>query len=272
LLIEKILHNQFASLPLLSRLPLGDRIIRLLSLFDHYKASRELYGKPCYPATFPVRLIIDRLRWGPLGRYISLSRRIPGWTRDAEAVALAHLSQSLPHSAVILEIGCFLGCSTVLLAGARKLRGSGKVHCVDPFDASGDAFSVPIYRVISNSLRTSLRQCFEDNIRRAGLSELVEIHQSRACELAATWTEPLDLLFLDGDHSYLEVRSTYESWFPFLKLGGIIAVHNSASGSYHEDHDGSMRLVSEKIHSPQYDEVRCIGTTTFARKVIDHEI
>ena len=239
---------------------------RLRSLIDEYKYSRELYGKPCRRTEFPLKVLLDGIRWGSLGKYISLSRKIPGWTRGAEAVALAQASYSLPENAVILENGCFLGCSTVLLAGARKLRGSGRIHCVDPFDASGDSFSTPVYRAISNSLKSSLRRAFDDNIRRAGLSDWVEVHQGRAHEMAENWTEPLDLLFLDGDQSYEGVQIAYKSWSPFLKPGGMIAVHNSAPGSYQPDHDGSMRLVSETIRHPQYREVQCIGITTFARK------
>jgi hypothetical protein len=99
----------------------------------------------------------------------------------------------------------------------------------------------------------------------------VEIHRGRGEEIAATWTEPVDLLFLDGDHSYEAVRATYRSWTRFLKIGGMIAVHNSSSGTYQESHDGSMRLVAETVRPPQYEEVRCIGTTTFARKVLDQD-
>ena len=241
-----------------------------LSFVRVHRASRELYGKPCYVATYPVSVILDRVRWGSLGRYISHSRRIPGWTRGAEAVALAQLSYSLPDDAIVVENGCFLGCSTVLLAGARKLRGSGRVHCVDPFDASGDSFSVPIYRSISESLGGSLRECFEENMRWAGLSDWVEVHQGLGHEVAATWTETIDLLFLDGDQSYDAVQATYRSWSPFIKPGGIIAVHNSAPGEYEEGHDGSMRLAAEVIRPPQYEEVRCTGITTFARKALHH--
>src|SRR5262245_48937520 len=103
-----------------------------------------------------------------LDHYIRLSRRIPGWTRGQEAVALAQVSCSLPDDCTVVEIGSFLGGSAVLLAGARKLRGSGKVHCIDPFDASGDAFSRPFYRELQDSLPISLRQRFDENICRAG--------------------------------------------------------------------------------------------------------
>jgi predicted O-methyltransferase YrrM len=197
------------------------------------------------------------------------SRRIPGWTRDDEAVRLAEVSQSLPDNAVVVEIGAFLGCSTVLLAGGRKTRGSGEVHAVDPFDASGDAFSQPIYASIRDAAQLSLRDRFEQNLARAGVEQWVHVHQMRAQDLIRDWTRPVDLLFLDGNQEYEAVLATYLVWSPFLKPGGVLGVHNSRPGYRQETHDGSARLVEERVHAPAYGEVELVGSTTFARKLPD---
>jgi predicted O-methyltransferase YrrM len=141
------------------------------------------------------------------------------------------------------------------------------VHCVDPFDASGDAFSVPHYQAIRNAAPASLRQRFDDNIRAAGLTAWIEVHQGRSSELAATWSTPIDLLFMDGDQSYAVVRATYNAWSPFLKPSGIVALHNSRPGTHHESHDGHVRLVAELITRPGYTDIHLVGTTTFARKM-----
>jgi MMP 1-O-methyltransferase len=231
------------------------------------RPRKALYGVPDRFSTSPLRRVLDRRRWGPLGEYIWLSRRIPGWTRGEEAVELAQTSYSLPENAIVVEIGSFLGCSTVLFAGARKLRQSGKVHCIDPFDASGDAYSVPVYSDIASSQPGSLRARFDDNIRQADLGDFVEVHQGRDEEFAAGWQAPIDLLFLDGDQSERGARETYDRWFHFLKIGGIIAVHNSGPREYAPDHGGSRRLVENVIRPPQYREIRCVRSTTFARKM-----
>ena len=229
--------------------------------------QRALYGAPDRFATSSFRRALDRLRWGPLGEYIWISRQIPGWTRSEEAVELAQACYGLPENAVVVEIGSFLGCSTVLLAGARKLRNSGKVHCVDSFDTAGDSHSAPIYRKLAGSLGQSIRAQFEENIRQATLRDWVHVHPANDSEIARAWTSPLDLLFMDGDHSDRGAQETYERWSGFLKRGGILAVHNSAPGSYAPDHGGSRRVVEHFVRPPQYAEIRCIGTTTFARKV-----
>jgi predicted O-methyltransferase YrrM len=181
-------------------------------------------------------------------------------------VELARCAYSLEGDPVIVEIGSFLGCSTVLLAGARKLRGTGTVHAVDPFNGGGDEFSIPVYQAIYDGLADGPREAFEANILRAELGGYVSVHQQTGVDAASGWTTPIHMLFLDGDHSYQVVRPTYQSWIPFLQPGGIIAVHNSSPRSYHKDHDGSMRLVREVIQPSAFSEIRCIGTTTFARR------
>ena len=229
--------------------------------------KRNLYGMPERFASSFLRREWDRRRWGPLGEYIWLSRRIPGWMRGSEAVELAQTSYRLPENAMVVEIGSFLGCSTVLLGGARKLRQSGKVHCIDPFDASGDAYSVPVYAEIAGSSPRTLRQRFEENIRMADLADWIEVHPGHDSEIARDWKAPIDLLFLDGDQSDQGAQDTYERWSRFLKVGGILAVHNSAPRSYAPDHGGSRRLVETVLCPPRYSAIRCVRSITFARKM-----
>ena len=191
---------------------------------------------------------------------------VPGWTRQREAVRLAQAAFAAPADGVVVEVGSFLGCSTILLAGARKLRGGRKVHAIDSFDASGDAFSRPVYETLRTEATLSLRQRFETNLHRAGVRDWVEIHQARAEDEVKSWTAPIDLLYYDGDHSYDAVTRLYDSWSGLLKDGAILAIHNSQAGYRNESHDGSSRLVEERIHPPEYDDIERVDTLTFARK------
>jgi predicted O-methyltransferase YrrM len=79
----------------------------------------------------------------------------------------------------------------------------------------------------------------------------------------------VDLLLLDGDQSRLGARAAYESWAPFLKPGGIIAVHNTEPRVYAPDHDGNRRLALEEVVPPRYTDVRLVGATTLGRKTAD---
>ena len=223
-------------------------------------------------STSPLGLLYQRLRWGALGVYVWRSLHVPGWTRGTEARALARVSYGLPEHARIVEIGTFLGSGTILLAGARKLRGSGRVYCVDPFDASGDAFSAAVYRAIRDGQPRPLRDQFTVNMEQAGLDAFVEVRQGAATDAAMGWSAPIDLLFLDGDQSFAGVQAAYHAWAPFLKVGGVLAIHNSAPRVYEPDHDGHYRLVRESIRAPFYAEICLVGTTTFARKCAQEDV
>ena len=84
---------------------------------------------------------IWRLRYGRFGPYLAYGAEIPSWLGRQEALALASACYTLPPGAVVVEVevGSFLGKSAIVLAGARKARGSGRVHCIDPFDGSGES-------------------------------------------------------------------------------------------------------------------------------------
>jgi predicted O-methyltransferase YrrM len=215
----------------------------------------------------PVARHVYRVRYGPFGPYLADAFSIPSWLDRQEGLALASACYALPSNAVIVEIGSFLGKSAIVMAGARKERGSGRVHCIDPFDASGDAFSVPAYRAVADADLRPLRERFQANIARAGLTDWVEVHQGTAASVAAGWAEPIDMLFLDGDQSPDGARQAYDAWVRFLKAGGIIALHNSTERTYAAGHDGMHLLAVHRLRPPQYRDVFCAGTTTFARKV-----
>lgn len=235
-------------------------------LYKRRRHRRRLYGMPAPRLVMPLHIVRDRRRFGPMGRYISKSRRIPGWTRDGEAIALAEASYGLADDAVLVEIGSFLGCSAVLLAGARKLRGSGRLHCVDAFDSSGDAFSSPVYEEIRRANEEPLLERFQHNLRWAGVQDWVVVHQGHSSDVATTWSEAIDLLFMDGDQSYEGAHETYAHWSPFLKPGGLLVVHNSSRGYRRENHDGSARLVEEVVVPPHFEDVRCVDSMTLARR------
>jgi len=198
--------------------------------------------------------------------YLRLCERVAGWTRGPEAEALIRVAYELPDHAIIVEIGSFLGSGSILLAGARKLRRTGKVHCIDPFDASGDSVSVPEYtRILANYTNAPQIQAFRDNLRHAGLANWVSVHQGKAEQIAVGWRVPIDMMFMDGDQSPEGVNSAYESWASWLKPDGVLALHNSISREYAPGHDGHFQLRERLLAASDYSLTEEVGTTSFLR-------
>jgi hypothetical protein len=58
--------------------------------------------------------------------------------------------------------------------------------------------------------------------------------------------EPLELLFVDGDHSYEGARADFERWSAFVRPGGHLLFHDAVdTGKYGNVYPGVARLVRE---------------------------
>ena len=108
-----------------------------------------------------------------------------------------------------------------------------------------------------------MRQAFERNMRRAGLSEWITVHEMRSDEAARRWNTPIDMLYLDGDISIAGSREIFQAWSPFLREGGVLAINGTVERT---SRTGSYRVVDEFVRPPDYEDVRRVDHVTFARK------
>ncbi len=53
------------------------------------------------------------------------------------------------------------------------------------------------------------------------------LEQRPSAEVATGWTGPVDLLLIDGDHSWQGIDTDWHAWSPLVVPGGIVAVHDS---------------------------------------------
>ena len=198
---------------------------------------------------------------------VECAMTIFGWCEGEAAHEAVRTCLALPSRPTIVQIGVFLGRSTALLAGACRARGDAKVHCIDPLDGSGDAFSVPYYLAeLANTGYTSVETAFIMNMRRLDLGDWIELSRLTGQEAARSWSRPVDLLWLDADQSPQGARDVYEAWVPYLRPGGALVVRNTADRAYAPGHDGHRRLVLEEVQPPAFRDVRQIEATTFAVK------
>jgi hypothetical protein len=82
-------------------------------------------------------------------------------------------------------------------------------------------------------------------------------------EAAASIGRPIELLFIDGDHSYDGVRRDAELWLPRLMEGGIVMFHDVATAAY----SGPRRIVRRMVcRNPGFDGVTRVGSMVVARR------
>jgi len=209
-----------------------------------------------------ARLLLRGWRYASLLPFVS----IDGWLTIDEAIALYELSRGLPHERPLaVEIGSWQGKSSICLASGLAGKVQPKLCCIDPFDASGDQQSASTYDARAQEVGGGLRGVFEANLRAAGLQQVVDVRQGMSHDQASHWREPIDLLFLDGDHSYEAVKQDFVDWAPKIRPGGYLALHDVV----HHEHDGPRRVVEELVRTdPQWVEPRYVDSMFVARKAM----
>jgi len=141
---------------------------------------------------------------------------------------------------IVVEIGSARGRSTCFMGLALKENGSGKIYAIDPHTQTNwnDADSVDTYEILKN------------NVNSLGLNGVVEILRSTSEEVAGTWKLSIDILFIDGDHSYEGAKRDWELFSPFVKPFGSVVFHDTLwdlnpDSEYARPDMGVPRLVDE---------------------------
>jgi predicted O-methyltransferase YrrM len=141
---------------------------------------------------------------------------------------------------VCVEIGSARGKSTCFIGLALKRNGRGKLYAIDPHTQTNwnDSDSVDTLSIIRK------------NIRRAQVTDHVEIVRKTSSEAVAGWSAKIDMLFIDGDHSYEGVKADWERFLPFMNPFGVVVFHDTLwdirpDPKWQRDDMGVPRFVDE---------------------------
>jgi predicted O-methyltransferase YrrM len=153
----------------------------------------------------------------------------------------------------VVEIGSSRGYSTCALSLACRENGRGKIYAIDPH--------VPNIFTEGGSDRAS--ENLEFLLSRLKDYELTpdwcEVIRSKSSEAAREWDKPVDLLFIDGDHSYEGVKGDFEMFRPWLREHSLVAFHDSMWGFRPTRLDGSPHTLGG-LGVPRFlDELRQKG-------------
>lgn len=145
--------------------------------------------------------------------------------RDSHYVLYAMTRAIKPN--IVVEIGSARGKSTCTLALACRENGMGKVFAIDPHTPN-DWTDVGITGDSYDFLKGRL-----EHYR---LQEWCEIIRSTSLGASQNWTKPIDMLFIDGDHTYEGVKSDFESFKPWLGENSIVMFHDSTWEYFRDTH------------------------------------
>ena len=112
----------------------------------------------------------------------------------------------------IVELGVDLGFSTFVFANALN-NTNGKIFGIDLF--LGDEHTGPrdTYDIVINQINSH-------NLKN------IEIIVGDFTEISKKWEKPIDILHIDGLHTYDAVKNDFNNWSKYLKEDGIIIMHD----------------------------------------------
>jgi MMP 1-O-methyltransferase len=149
-----------------------------------------------------------------------------------EAAALAELAATRRRA---VEIGVYEGSSAQVLVAS--LPAGARLDLIDPFVDSEGLFAG------WRGSAWATRRVVERAARARGDALELVWHVERSQDAGRRWSEPVDLVFIDGDHSLEACRSDWDLFSPNVAPGGVVVFHDARHGKPGGEglpHDGGV--------------------------------
>ena len=121
----------------------------------------------------------------------------------------------------VVEIGVYEGASALALQ--RALGAEAELHLIDPFGGHPDALPGGW----GASERATKRLLTRAGRRLGARGPPIHWHVALSHEVAASWSDQLDMVFIDGDHSEAGCERDWLCWHPHVRVGGRVVLHDA---------------------------------------------
>ncbi len=185
-----------------------------------------------------------------------------GFLPADEADALYDAAWAMAPRGPLLEVGTYCGKSATFLGAAAKAR-EGVVFTVDHHRGSeenqpGWEWHDPDLVDPAVGVMDTL-PFFRRTMHAAALEDVVVAVVGQSKTVAAQWSTPLAMLFIDGGHAAEHCIADYEGWAHHVMPGGVLAIHDV----FPDPADGGQAPY-EHIYLPAvrdgFEEIRHVGS------------
>lgn len=145
---------------------------------------------------------------------------------------------------VTVDLGVDWGFSTFCFALPRI----GQVYGVDCF--TGDQFT--------GHRDKSIYEMILDKQEKLHLKDNLTFIEGYFDDVAKTWDKKIDILHIDGDHSYEAIKNDYETWSKFLSDDGVILLHDTCVEEINDKEYGVKKFF-EEIDLPKVNFTHTFG-------------
>lgn len=171
---------------------------------------------------------------------------------EKEGELLYNLAKKCQGKDCIVEIGSWKGVSTIELAKGSKDGNKCKIYAIDPHTGS------PEQRKNNEKIWTF--DIFKENIKKAKVDDLIIPIVKTSERAEKKWDKKIELLWIDGRHSYEFVLKDFLIWNKHLMEKGTIAFHDTSYG-------GPKKVVDKYLYGGhQFKNIKFLSTITFAQK------
>lgn len=138
---------------------------------------------------------------------------------------LLEITKLLPVNPTIVEIGTYLGGTTVRLAAARSDAIITTIDCCNHGDNWNKPYNTYVQRyLVEQVLKDDISK--EHLINNIGRFKNINFIDGYSPECVLDWNQEIDLYFEDGDHANPNLRKNLEFLSKFVKIDGYLAAHD----------------------------------------------
>jgi len=207
----------------------------------------------------------------PERRELALATKgfMPADEGDALWDAAVAATRAVPD-APMLEVGSYCGRSTIWLGDAAERSGI-VLFAVDHHRGSEEnqaGWDHHDREVVDDRVgKMDTLPFFRAAIHDAALEDSVIAVVGRSPLVAATWTTPLSLLFIDGGHGEEPARLDYEGWTPHVAVGGSLAIHDVFPDPADGGRPPYEQIFRPALESGRFELVSATGSLRVLRRV-----
>lgn len=137
----------------------------------------------------------------------------------------------------MIEIGSYAGESTELFSKHFK-----NVIAIDPYIENYD----PNDLTCTYAPLSEVRKAYEKRMRGVPNASLLPVTSDMAIQVLIEGKK-FDFVYIDGLHTYEQVKKDIENYLPIIKEGGFIGGHD-----YHPTYQGVINAVNELLGQPHH--------------------
>lgn len=175
---------------------------------------------------------------------VEKARTVRPLTAINERECVAQLAGEVIPGGKIVEIGCLYGGMTAVMGLANP---QAYITTIDDFSWH-PADDVP-----------TSKKLLLHNMARMGI-ESVTVQEGDSRVIGKKWTEPIDLLWIDGGHSFDYVFADLSNFGPHAQ---VIAVHDYDNPYWPDIHQACDRYLKDH---PEYALDEVVGTVAVLRR------